>query len=119
MVSPGAVKIESPTQNLELRKQIKIYGIRWYILAIFSSYVTLQYFIWNTFGPIASSVKKVYSWENSDVATLANWDTILYVIFAMQLCWLVQEKGIIVYAIETVCKAVGKTLVGGRKNIAT
>lgn len=75
-------------------KQIRTYAKRWYILGVITSYVTVQYFTWNTFGPIASSVKEVYGWNNSDIAMLANWDTILYVIFALQVCWFVQKTGL-------------------------
>ncbi|XP_066916463.1 solute carrier family 49 member 4 homolog [Clytia hemisphaerica] len=72
----------------------RIYKTRWYILAVFTAYVAMQYFIWNSFGPIASSVKTAYGWENSDITLLASWDTILYVIFSLEVCWLVQKRGL-------------------------
>ena len=66
---------------------------RWYILFIISSYAALQYCIWNTFGPIASSIKKSFNWDNGDVATLANWDTLIFILLSLQVCWLIEKRG--------------------------
>lgn len=90
VIGTGEIAIDVSNNN----KQIRTYAKRWYILAVITSYVTIQYFTWNTFGPIASSVKELYNWNNSDIALLANWDTILYVIFSLQICWFVQKSGI-------------------------
>ena len=67
--------------------------MRWYILTIFSIYAMQQYFIWNTFGPISTSVKKAFDWDNGDIALLANWDIILFILFSMQQGWLIQRIG--------------------------
>ena len=56
-----------------------------------------QYCLWNTFGPIADTVKKGFHWSNADIATLANWDPIIYVFTAMQICWVVEKKGKITF----------------------
>ena len=80
-------------RGVEEARQIKTYKRRWYVLCVFCAYVTVQYFIWNTFGPIALSVKQIFRWGNADVALLANWDTILYVLFSMLICWFVQKNG--------------------------
>ena len=60
---------------------------------MFSLYAMQQYFIWNTFGPISTSVKKVYNWNNGDIALLANWDVILFIVFSLQQGWLIQKLG--------------------------
>ena len=83
----------SETDPAGVINETKTYKKRWYILFVFSTYVTIQYFIWNTFGPIASSVKNIFNWDNADVAMLANWDASLYVVFSMQICWCVQKTG--------------------------
>jgi len=71
-----------------------IYNVRWYVLIVFSCYAALQYCIWNTFGPISSSVKKAFDWSNGEIATLANWDTTLFILLSLQICWLVQQQGL-------------------------
>ncbi|EDV20628.1 uncharacterized protein TRIADDRAFT_60866 [Trichoplax adhaerens] len=56
------------------------YRRRWYILAIFSVLCFTQGMVWNTWGPVATSAEYYYGWTDSDVAMMANWGTIMYVV---------------------------------------
>lgn len=56
------------------------YKRRWYILAIFSALCFTQGMVWNTWGPVATSAEFYYGWNDSDVAMMANWGTIMYVV---------------------------------------
>ena len=50
--------------------------------------------MWNTWGPIASSVQAAYNWSDSTVAMIANWGTIVFVISALPTSWLIETKGL-------------------------
>ena len=72
----------------------RTYKRRWYILALFSALACHQCFIWNTWGPISSAVKFAYGWSDSDVAMMANWGTIMFVLFALPLSFFLEELGL-------------------------
>ena len=73
---------------------IHVYKRRWYILTIFAVAVALQNAYWNVFGPIASSAKVVFEWENWHIALLTNWGPITYVLTMAPTSWLMKSKGI-------------------------
>ena len=54
----------------------------------------LQGGIWNTWGPIAESVEPVYGMTDPDIALLANWGPICYLLFVLQSSWLLDNGGL-------------------------
>ena len=51
--------------------------------------------VWNTFGPIERGVRYAYpSWHGSTVAMMANWGTILFILFVGPICWILDRKGL-------------------------
>lgn len=73
---------------------IKIYKKRWYILFVFSLLAFTQGGYWNTWGPIAHSSEDAFSLTDGDIALFANWGPISYIISAVFMAWLVDNKGI-------------------------
>ncbi|XP_065655674.1 solute carrier family 49 member 4 homolog isoform X1 [Hydra vulgaris] len=94
MMSSSMLTAVDKVNESESAVKTAVTPMRWFVLFLFSCYVILQYFSWNIFGPISSSVKKTFHWNNTDISMLANWDTILFVIFSMQMYWLVQRNGL-------------------------
>ena len=74
--------------------EMKAYKRRWYILIVFSALACHQCTIWNTWGPIASSVQVAYGWSDGTVAMMANWGTIMFVISVVPLSWFIEHKGL-------------------------
>ncbi|GFR73201.1 disrupted in renal carcinoma protein 2-like protein [Elysia marginata] len=74
--------------------QIKTYKRRWYILVLFSLVCFTQGLAWNTFGPIATSSKRVFGWEDSTIAWLSALGGISFLITAFPVYWLMQVKGL-------------------------
>ncbi|KAL3831879.1 hypothetical protein ACJMK2_023576 [Sinanodonta woodiana] len=72
----------------------KVYFRRWYILIAFSLSSAIQNWVWNTWGPIASSSEDAFGWTDSTIALLSNWGPIAYIIAAFPLSWLIDVKGI-------------------------
>lgn len=62
-------------------KEVKIYWQRWYILALFSLFTMEQCAVWNTFGPIAASAKKVYGFSDSTITLYNLWGCLGFLIF--------------------------------------
>ena len=60
----------------------------------FSLLAFLQCAVWNTFGPIVKSVEYAYDWSDATVAMMANWGTIMFIIFVFPLCWLLETLGL-------------------------
>ena len=50
--------------------------------------------VWNTFGPIVTSIQYAYHWSNATVAMMANWGTITFVLFVFPLSYLLETKGL-------------------------
>jgi len=74
--------------------EMKLYGQRWYILLVFGLMACHQCLVWNTWGPIASSVQVAYDWSDGTVAMMANWGTIMFVLTAVPLSWMIESKGL-------------------------
>jgi len=76
--------------------QTKVYFKRWYILAVFSILGILQGAIWNSFGPIASSLLSVFcpNWTQATMAMLGNWGNIMYIIPVIPMLWFFEAKGL-------------------------
>jgi len=69
-----------------------VYWRRWYILGIFSLYSMWSCSIWNTFGPIADSAMKVYSWNTQTIALLSMWGTVDFILFTVPGAWLLSKS---------------------------
>jgi len=69
-------------------------GKRWYCLVICSAMAGLQGGCCTTFGPISAAVEPFFGWSDADIALLANWGPIMFLIFAIPLTWLMDNKGV-------------------------
>ena len=54
----------------------------------------MQYLVWNTFGPIVSSIQFAFEWSDSTLAMMPNWGTITLVLGVFPMCWLLEQKGL-------------------------
>lgn len=59
--------------------EIKVFKRRWYILGVFCLLACHQCIVWNTFGPIESSLIYAYNWTSFEAPMMANWGCIMYV----------------------------------------
>ncbi|XP_038058623.1 solute carrier family 49 member 4 homolog [Patiria miniata] len=87
-----------PTKSLKNGKPMAgehvVYKARWFILAVFSLLCVLQAAAWNTWGPIADTAKVVLDWTDGDIALLANWGCITFIITAFMFSYLFLIKGL-------------------------
>ena len=58
------------------------------------NYMPSQCTVWNTYGPIAKSVKYAYGWPDSTIAMMANWGTIMFCLFTVPILWIQQKYGL-------------------------
>ena len=68
--------------------------LRWYCLLIVSGVSGLQGGYWANFGPISEAVEPYFGWEDSDIALLANWGPIMYLLAAVPTAWLLDIAGL-------------------------
>ncbi|XP_072020390.1 solute carrier family 49 member 4-like [Amphiura filiformis] len=61
-------------------KEFIVYKRRWYILALFSVAAATQTALWNTWGPIADTVKAVLGWTDADIALLTIWGGVVFAV---------------------------------------
>lgn len=83
-----------PIMNTSENTSYTSYKRRWFILATFSGLCSLQFWAWNTYGPIVASIQDAYDWSDSTVAMMANWGTITFVFFVFPLVYLLEWKGL-------------------------
>ena len=57
------------------------FRFRWYILVLFSVSAAMSNVVWNTWGPIETTARVVFGWNAGAVSLLADWGTIIYIIF--------------------------------------
>ncbi|XP_069185946.1 solute carrier family 49 member 4 homolog [Procambarus clarkii] len=75
--------------------EVKVYKRRWWILFLFAGIGFMQCAVWNTWGPITSSVKIAYpNWDDAEVALLSMWGTITMIMGLAPMTLLLQTKGI-------------------------
>jgi len=67
---------------------LRVYGRRWYILAVFASLALFQYTVWNTFGPLVESVHAVWGWETETISIYANWGSIAFLVFMVPILYM-------------------------------
>nr|XP_053652617.1 LOW QUALITY PROTEIN: uncharacterized protein LOC128702397 [Cherax quadricarinatus] len=68
---------------------------RFWILTVFSVLSWVQGVQWNTWGPISESMGAAFpGWGSSTVAMMANWGTIMFVVFVFPMCWATQRYGL-------------------------
>ena len=72
--------------------ELHVYVKRWYILGLFCLLGCHQCLVWNTWGPVASSVQEAYGWSDGTVAMMANWGTIMFLLSVLPLSKLVEVK---------------------------
>ena len=82
------------TQRKDDELTIAVYKRRWYILMIFSLMSTTQGFVWSTWGPIATSAYDAFGWTDADIALLAIWGPVCYILGAPLFLWLQNSKGL-------------------------
>lgn len=73
--------------------EVKVYKRRFYILFMFSMSTLAQAAVWNTWGPVSQSAKQVFGWSDGDIALLANWGPISFVISLYPFSWIMDVKG--------------------------
>jgi len=72
-----------------LNVETKVYKRRWYILFLFSFLALFQCTIFNTWGPIVTSLPLVYtSWTEATIGLLANWCCIAFLVFMVPVLYL-------------------------------
>ncbi|XP_052078010.1 solute carrier family 49 member 4-like [Mytilus californianus] len=86
----GHITISDQKTNVKL----KVYKRRWYVLLLFSLFAFTQGGLWNTWGPIADSSEDAFSLKDADIALLANWGPISYIVGAFASAWMVDNKGL-------------------------
>jgi len=94
---PYQDEVEIPAENGgQPEVRTRVYFKRWYILAVFSVLGILQGAIWNSFGPIASSLLAVFcpDWSQATMAMLGNWGNIMYIIPVIPMLWFFEAKGL-------------------------
>eukprot|EP00040_Diaphanoeca_grandis_P013199 m.66797 g.66797 ORF g.66797 m.66797 type:complete len:469 (-) comp23725_c1_seq2:84-1490(-) len=67
---------------------------RHYCLFISCCLAAIQGGIWNTWGPIAPAVQEEYGWSGGDIALLANWGPISYLIAFLPSAYVLQYGGL-------------------------
>lgn len=77
------------TQVTELR----VHGVRWYLLSVVSLHCCLQNAVWAAFPPIAQSAKLVYDWTDSDINMSLNYGNIGTIVLLLPMIWIVFAKG--------------------------
>ena len=70
-----------------------VYARRWYILLVACAISALEGMVFNTWGPITGPAKMAFGWSDGNIALLANWGNMGYLISALPLSWLLDEKG--------------------------
>jgi len=77
-------------------KSYTILTRRWYILFVASLVAFEQGFIWNSFGPIALTLKNetVFNWNDATIAWMGNWGPIAYVLAFMPTAWMLDVHGL-------------------------
>ncbi|XP_045597646.1 solute carrier family 49 member 4 homolog [Procambarus clarkii] len=80
----------------------RTYVTRYWILFTFSSLCIHHAVQWNTWGPIAESMNAVFpGWGPSTVAMMANWGTIIFLVFLFPICWVTQRCGLRVVVVSS------------------
>ncbi|XP_045120073.1 solute carrier family 49 member 4 homolog [Portunus trituberculatus] len=76
-------------------RPIRVYLSRFWILATFSFLAMFQCLMWNTWGPISTSIDAAYpGWGSGTVAMMGNWGTIMFVLTVAPMCWVMNAKGL-------------------------
>lgn len=92
--------LEAPIMTSSI--QVKVYKRRWWILFLFAGLGFMQCAVWNTWGPITSSVKLAYpQWDDAEIALLSMWGTITMIMGLAPMTILLQTKGIRVSLVLT------------------
>jgi len=90
--------------------EIKLYWQRWYILLIFSIYTMHNCAVWNTWGPIADSAKKVYSWTDKTLTVFSLWGVVDFPIFFLPSAYLLSKSLRLSLVVGTTCVLVATVL---------
>jgi len=94
MDATGLVRANADASIHSVQVQLGVSKMRWYCLFICSSVAAMQGGYWNNFGPITEAVKPFFGWQNSDIALLANWGPIMFLLFAIPFTWVMDVKGV-------------------------
>lgn len=95
------------TQVTELR----VHGVRWYLLSVVSLHCCLQNAVWAEFPPIAQSAKLVYDWTDSDINMSLNYGNIGTIVLLLPMIWIVFAKGMrTALLLSTFLTAIGTAL---------
>ncbi|KAL8563241.1 hypothetical protein ACOMHN_065883 [Nucella lapillus] len=87
-------EISDKTQLLGGGEQTRVYGRRWYVLAVFCLAAAVQGGGWATWGPITQTSKAVFSWTDGYVALQPLGGNLAFVLVMVPVTWLMDVKGL-------------------------
>ena len=79
--------------SAERPKEFRALKRRWYILLLYAMYTVAQVSVWNTFGPISDTARKVFGWEQDTIALLNDLGPIAYILSGVGFSWVLNAKG--------------------------
>ncbi|XP_041371759.1 solute carrier family 49 member 4-like isoform X4 [Gigantopelta aegis] len=89
----GELYTADQTSGNSSLQTIHVYGVRWYVLGLFSLFSLAQSLIWNCFGPISQSAKLVFDWTDGTIGMFPNAANIASIIFMVPIAYLMDVKG--------------------------
>ncbi|XP_041371757.1 solute carrier family 49 member 4-like isoform X2 [Gigantopelta aegis] len=90
----GELYTADQTSGNSSLQTIHVYGVRWYVLGLFSLFSLAQSLIWNCFGPISQSAKLVFDWTDGTIGMFPNAANIASIIFMVPIAYLMDVKGL-------------------------
>lgn len=73
--------------------KIHVYKRRWYIALVFALYILAQGNVGNTWGPISSTVEKVYDWDDSTIPLLSVGSNLMFLVTFLPMVKLLMKFG--------------------------
>ena len=90
---PNPVADQDHSGFSQLAQEFVYYKRRWYILFVYSMMAFTQSLSWNTWGPIASSAKYAYGWDNGMISLLVSWGPIMFMLTVFPFSYVIETKG--------------------------
>ena len=83
---------------------------RWWILCVFSLQTMWSCAIWNTFGPIAETVKEEYHWTDGTLSQFTLWAVLDFPLFFLPSAYLLSWSLRYSVLLASLCTVVGPTI---------
>ncbi|XP_023321916.1 disrupted in renal carcinoma protein 2 homolog isoform X3 [Eurytemora carolleeae] len=97
-------------RNEEPEENSKVFLRRWYILILFSFFTLHSCAVWNTWGPIAKTAKKVYGWTDGTLTLFTLWGCLDFPIFFLPSAWLLGRSLRWSVVIAAFCMLLGSSI---------